>query len=294
MRNEFNYMAAALAILLAGPVQAAPLPWTDLVVFGDSLSDGGNFGPGIVFTDGDPWTTQVGAAPARVGGLNFAFGGARAITNGDASPDFAAQRSLFGMAAPTLGADPLGVVWLGGNDLLNLAPTIDPLAAITGVALQIEAGIQELIDTTPLDRFLLVGLPDLGEIPRTIGTAAAGAASLASTVFNGALQQVAARDANRTADVTYVDIEGLFDEITSDPMSFGFTNVTGNCGQGTPAECAGFLFWDDIHPTEAAHALVADTILAAAQPAPIPLPGGVWLMLGGLGGLVLLRGRRAA
>lgn len=281
--------AASLAVL-ATPALAAPadLPWSDLIVFGDSLSDAGNFGPGFVATNGTTWAGQLGALPALAGGSNFAFLGATAVSNGG-SPDFTEQRALFAGSGLTLGANPLVVAWFGGNDLLNAADA----SAIVNAVTQIAAGVTSLATDFGLTRFVLPGLPDLGLIPRNVGNPIASAtATFAANAFNAALLGFVGTANAAGLDVTYLDTNAVFGEILANPIDFGFTDVTGSCLGGT-ISCDGFLFWDDIHPTAATHAILAERFLMAVEPPAVPLPATGLLLLGAFAGLGLLR-RRAA
>lgn len=283
-------LAASLAAL-ATPTLAAPvdLPWSDLVVFGDSLSDAGNFGPGFVATNGTTWAGQLGALPATAGGTNFAFLGATAVSNGDVSPDFTEQRALFAGSGLTLGANPLVVAWFGGNDLLNAADA----SAIGNAVAQIATGVTSLASSFGLTRFVLPGLPDLGLIPRNVGNPVASAlATFASNAFNTALQGFVGTANASGLDVTYLDVNAIFGDILANPLDFGFTDVTGSC-LGGAISCDGFLFWDDIHPTAAAHAIIAERILMAVEPPAVPLPATGLLLLGAFAGLGLLRRRVA-
>ncbi|TCM78355.1 SGNH/GDSL hydrolase family protein [Rhodovulum steppense] len=317
-----KHLALAAAILAAPlPACAGSLgPYTDFVVFGDSLSDPGNTlsqlpGPNPVlaaiypqgqFTDGTTWAAQLGADLAS--GANFAFGGATAVTQGTISvnlpggpysvdlPDFAEQRALYEATAPVLGANPLAAVWFGGNDLRDAFRADDPATAaavaIGAAVTEIVTGVQALIGGG-LGTVAVFGLPDLGRIPEALalGNDASAAATAATMAFNATLQTALAGLGG--GDVRYVDIFGLFDLVQTDSAAYGFTNLTTPClvalQAGAAPDCTGFLFHDSIHPTQAAHALIADRFLAAI--APVPLPAGGVLLLGGLGGLVLLRRR---
>lgn len=282
-------LAAAFATLSV-PAIAAPadLPWSDLIVFGDSLSDAGNFG-GLVATDGTTWAGQLGALPATAGGTNFAYLGATAVSNADASPDFAEQRTLFAGSALTLGANPLVVAWFGGNDLLNAADA----SAIGNAVTQIAAGVTSLASTFGLTNFVLPGLPDLGLIPRNLNDPVASAtATFAANAFNAALQAFVGTANASGLTVTYLDVNAIFNDILANPADFGFADVTNFC-LGGAISCDGFLFWDDIHPTAAAHAIIADRLLQAVEPAAVPLPATGLLLLGAFAGLGLLRRRVA-
>jgi phospholipase/lecithinase/hemolysin len=282
----------AMALMATGaPAAPARMPWSDLVVFGDSLSDNGNYGAGIVATNGNTWAGQLGALPWIAGGTNFAYGGAKAVTDADFAPDFTAQRALFAGAMPALGHDPVAVVWFGGNDLLNAA---DPTAIPNAIA-AIGAGIGELATNFGFTRFLVPGLPDLSLIPRfnAAPDTLRLTAQAASAAFNTALKALVATSVAGGLDARFLDIDAIFDALLDDPATFGFTDTKGHCARGA-IDCAGYVFWDDIHPTEATHAIIAAAVRDALMPAPVPLPAGGFLLVAGLGALVALRRRRPA
>lgn len=287
-------LAAALAIV-AQVAPAATLPWSDLIVFGDSLSDPGN-SPFGTFTNGQPWAGQIDPRPFLSGGTNYAFGGARAVPNDgfgtglDIIPDFPAQRAIFRTRGPGIGPDPLVVAWFGGNDLLN-----DPGdgSSIGSAVRAIGAGMAALAGTG-LERFILPNLPDLASIPRFAAApdAVRAGATAATLAFNAGLEGIAGAARAGGLDVKVFDTAGLFATVMADPSAFGFdpSRVTETCFSGSG--CEGLLFWDEIHPTYAVHTLIADGIVALAQPAPVPLPATVWLLFGGVGGLLTVGRRR--
>ncbi len=312
---------ATLAIgLSTAPVTASPLDrFSDIYVFGDSLSDPGNLFEAIYgvpgsplfpvypagqFTDGDTWASQIGADLAS--GRNFAHGAARAAETGDISfdefptqpvfnvPDFADQIALFRDSGPTLGHNPLAAVWFGGNDLLGLDGSTTIEAVFAAAFNAIGTGLLALANEG-FTNFAVFGLPDLGQIPRvqSAGSDAMTSATLASIGFNANLQ-ILLSNLPLAAEVTYVDTFDVFNDILGDPGAFGFTDTENPClGAlliGAVADCTTFVFYDDLHPTAATHALIADRFTSALSP--IPLPAGFVFMLSVAGVLGLLRRRR--
>lgn len=92
-----------------------------------------------------------------------------------------------------------------------------------------------------------------------------------------------------------LDAHALFDAMVADPAAFGLTNVTDGCTSlfvaQTPCTSADrYLFWDEVHPTTAVHALLAAEALQA-----VPEPAALLLMAPALGatgvGRALLAGR---
>ena len=91
------------------------------------------------------------------------------------------------------------------------------------------------------------------------------------------------------AGVTTFDIFGLGTQFAANPALFGFSNVTDACGAVAGADCSQYAYWDGIHPTAAAHRVIADAFLAVAVPEPE-----TWVLLaGGLAALGAISRRRA-
>jgi outer membrane lipase/esterase len=79
--------------------------------------------------------------------------------------------------------------------------------------------------------------------------------------------------------------------IFNDPVGHGFTNVTDACGAAAVGtDCNTYEYWDGIHPTAAAHMVIADAFLTATGAVPEP---STWaMMLLGFAGIGFLAYRR--
>ncbi|TPG61144.1 PEP-CTERM sorting domain-containing protein [Roseomonas nepalensis] len=316
-RVALGAAVAAGTALVAPAAMAAP--FSSLTVFGDSLTDTGNAQLGAQalglpsptpaaigyadgrFSNGPVWvdtlSERIGTGavvPRLAGGTNYSVGGARAVTNADASPDLAAQIGAFAGDIAFTGkpADPTGlyVLNIGGNDARSIraanldAP--DPFAVAAAVA----AGVSAL-NQLGARSILVAGIPDVGLQPEANGGEAAGQAIsvLLNTALGGALDQLSLLPGS---SLYRLDFLGLTDAIAANPASFGFTqSIDTPClaAPGAAPACAGFLFFDAIHPTTAAHQLIG---AAAGSLVSVPEPASVALF--GLGLLALAGCRRRA
>lgn len=295
-------LAACLAVpVLAAPVQAAPLgPWSNFIVFGDSLSDPGNLAavsgntipnpaiyPSGQFTNGNTWATQLGATVAS--GSNFAYGGATAASIAP-TYTFAGEINLYNQAKPALGSAPLGVVWLGGNDFLNLlssgTPTVSAgLTAAQNAIGAIDSGVSAL-SATGLSHIVVFGLPDLGLLPGVVNTSLQGTLSGLSGYYNGTLQASLTKlTLAPGTTVDYFDVSKVFSDLLGQASALGITDFTTPCVvNGTVCQNPDtHLFYDDVHPTEVVHTYLANAFRSAYAPvAAVPLPASSLLLLAAL------------
>lgn len=301
-----KHLLLAMALVLA-PFTATALPtgpFNDIVVFGDSLSDPGNVFaasagaipsnppyPNGQFTNGNVWATLLGADVAS--GRNFAFGGAKAQTDLDPSPDFALQRTFFQLSGLALNSKPLTVIWFGSNDLATATP-LNAGTVIANTVNAITTGVSDLIGLGLTD-FLVMGQPDLGLFPRAIAQGVEVFATSGAQGFNGLLQTALA-PLNAQANVHYFDTFGFFNDFIAAPANAGLIKHTDcltdfvNCALVGPDA---YLFFDDVHPTQGFHTALAGEI-SDILAAPVPLPGGALLLLSGLGAALVLRRRQSA
>jgi phospholipase/lecithinase/hemolysin len=265
-------------------VRAQP-SFSDTYFFGDSLTDTGNL-LGVVpseVTDPPYWRGRISNGPvwadyladdlgldataAIRGGTNFAVGGS-------AAKDLVTQVVVFQLTLLFGDADAnaLYAIW-GGSELRRL-PT-DPGAVASSVDDVLDA-LANLGDLGA-EQFLVLNLPDLGLIAGLSPEEKTIARQL-SREFNAQLE-----DALRSRlgiGVTLANVFALTEAIVTDPGGFGFSEIEIPClensvcstdPQGPVAD--GFLLFDELHPTTAAHRLIADHALAALLPEPDLLVG---------------------
>ena len=314
MRLSLSTSCAFLTFLVAPVFAASVTQYSDLVVFGDSLSDTGNvsiatfgqfpgpnYAPGR-FTNG-PNTTPATSGPvglwvdqlatklsvadpqpflAGTGGTDYAF--ASAMTGSNGLYNVSDQVSYF-VGQHATGASPtaLYAIWGGANDLFfgNNTPATAP-----SVADSLAANIKTLA-AAGAKNFLWVNLPPLGLTPRGGSSSTLVQESLA---FNQEWAVDIAQLQGQGINVVGVDVFSLFLQIAQNPGAHGFTNITDPAQGLSGVNPNQYLFWDTEHPTTAGHALVADLAYNDLTASPTPEPMSVAITA--LGFSVLLAGAR--
>lgn len=201
-------------------------------------------------------------------------------------------------------ANTLFLVWGGANDVFLAleSPGATPQTVSQALGLSLQAMQGNLLTLAGLGaRHLLVpSLPDLGLTPEALaaGPATAGVLSGVSQAYNQGLDQLIDGLDQALAPLGVAlyefDTPAFFAGILADPAGHGFTDTTGACfNRQAPdlsnvlAGCPGFLYFDNVHPTTAAHALLAEAFAAR-----VPEPDALALVLLA-SGLALAQGRRA-
>ena len=272
---------------------------TSLIVFGDSLCDGGNahaLRGDAAFPcpphwrgrrcDGPVWVEQLaeqlGLPPlvhSLAGGTNHAYGGARSGMGRSPKgmPNLLEQVAGFleGGSVTGAGLEPGALVVLraGANDYLDAPPSPSVgdgvnrhlLSAVERLA---AAGLRRFLVPSELPwGFSPIQLPGLREAERR-GLNALIARQNAA--LQEALQALAAR---RGLVVVQPDFQALFLAVRADPVAFGFAETArpvleldGDPTPQAPGEAptgAGYLWWDSwAHLTTAFHGLLAERALA--------------------------------
>jgi outer membrane lipase/esterase len=275
--------------------------YDSLVVFGDSLSDNGNnasvigsnagqtitgntyvpsqpYGSGA-YSNGPVWASDAAAKlgvplqPSLPGGTDYAFGGATTGPAGSGFPYSLLTQANQYLSTHTASATALYVIAGGGNDARAALGQIaacaglcaGPTVATTATQYATNVGaIVDALQASGAKHIVVWNTPNLGLAP---AVAAAGATGL-GTFLAGSMNAALAARLLGEPGVTTFDIFGLGTSIALNPGAYGFTNVTDACGAIIGANCNTYAYWDGIHPTAAAHEVIADAFLAVAVPEP--------------------------
>lgn len=297
-------LVAAATVLTASftSTASAAFNFSQMISFGDSLSDTGNVflatgchlgapscAAGAVdvapsqtywqgrFQDGPAWNesmaSQLGMAaptPSLAGGSNYAFGGARTSVTG-AVPSVQDQVNMY-LAATNGVADPDAIFTLfaGGNDIKGVAAgEIGPTEVFAASAV-IPSMVNQLI-AAGAQSILVANVPNVGLAPIiSAGGSDPAQATGLTNGFNlgfasvGALNEVVLVDTFSTSNAIAADY-------ATGGSQYGFTNINDSCaidtasGVNTSGNCDSYLFYDLLHPTAAANNVIAGDALSAAE-----------------------------
>jgi outer membrane lipase/esterase len=299
-----RYLAGAIAAALLFGASASATDFSNVIVFGDSLSDNGN----IALASGSPvpmrFTTNPGTttaenvasglgftlAPSLAGGTDYAFGGAGLVNNVAAVPTLPQQLQMYlGANGGKADSQALYQVWGGANDIFYLSSALsDPNAIAAGTvnAAQTEIGLLGGLQAAGARYVVVYNLPDLGKTPSAAagGPAAQAGASQLAVIYNGVLNSGIGQLSSNGLNVIPVNTYALLNEVIANPAGYGFANVTapactggsgssiqcGPQGSGAPVTYAPgtdqtYLFADGVHPTTAAHAMLGQYVLSVIR-----------------------------
>lgn len=296
-----RYLAVLAAAVLLSPLGALALPFSNLFVFGDSLSDVGNlrlatgtpgapyfqgrFSNGPVYAEYLAQRLGLPLAPSLAGGTDFAFGGARTDSHPTGLPfDLLSQVADFRTRFPAADPAALYVVFIGANNLQDALGLVaaNPAGAPAIVAAAIANAVGDIgtalgsLAAAGARQFLVPNLPNLGTVPSTtsLGIPALNLlAQSASIGFNSALATLL--DSFGGLQIARLDTFGLLQRIEDNPAAFGFANATDPCFTGTSL-CANpnsFVFFDSLHPSTGGHAILGSVAFGF-----VPEPGVLLLL----------------
>ena len=274
-------LAAAVCVAISAGLPAAAAAPTEIVSFGDSLSDVGNLyvdsgrtvpSPPYFdgrFSNGPVWVERLAEhlnlpapAPSLSGGANYAWGGAE--TGSGLSfydtPNVGTQiDSYLGSHMPT--NTTLFTVWAGANDLFVHQSDPAPLVAnLSGhISTLAAAGGQH---------FLVGNLPPLGKFPSVLGTPASPLLDALSVQFNNLLsRELDNLQSSLGVTIYRLDVYNIYQSIFADAAAYGLTNVTKPAFNDVTVvpNPDQYLFWDGDHPTRVVGKLLGDAAAALVR-----------------------------
>jgi len=268
MKLKFIFILALICL----SKQALSFPYTQIYVFGDSLSDTGrlfeatSLPPSPYFegrvSNGKLWIEELAETLNLTYNpdTNFAWAGATSGTanvNGDDLIGVQQQLDNYLNNNQTADENALYVVWAGANDFSESVPDITKSISkiVTVVSKLRQHGAKHI---------LVPNLPPLDKTPRAITSGNGAALAPIITAFNNSLaQQLAA------FDVIQVDIPTAFEmfqtpKVVTPPLG-KLKNMTDACFDfkticNNPDE---YFYWDDLHPTVIGHKAIALVFFAA-------------------------------
>ncbi|AVD88198.1 MULTISPECIES: esterase EstP [Pseudomonas] len=270
-RSHFLRFTLCTLALACSQALAAPSPYSTMIVFGDSLSDAGQFPDLLGGTDGMRFTNrdsdgnfapvspmilggQLGVAPAdlnpstsfgiRPDGNNWAVGG---YTTQQILDSITGTSQLIippgnlgagtvirqrpGYLANGLRADPNALYYLTGGGNDFLQGLVNTPADAAAAGARLAASAQALQQGGA--RYIMVWLlPDLGQTPNFSGSPLQGALSQLSSVFN---QSLVGQLGQIDAEIIPLNVPVLLQEAVTDPSQFGLAtgqNLIGTCYSG--------------------------------------------------------------
>jgi phospholipase/lecithinase/hemolysin len=249
------------------------------------------------FTNGNVWVedlaADLGVQPPKAslaGGTNYAYGGAETGAtplHANNPTDLNSQVGQFVASGQSAAPNSLFTMWIGSNDVLevigNKTLTPEQQSADIQAAVNNEVGALTTLSQHGARNFMVLNVPDLGKTPYEMarGPAEAASASSLSAQYNADLSNsIQALVAQTGVTVDLVDTYGMLDGLIANPAQYGFTNVTqpiwtGNLtdphsGTLVPeAAQNGYAFFDGLHPSAAAHAALASTIVHGVTAPPV-------------------------
>jgi len=266
-------------------------PFSEIIVFGDSYSDTGNF---FEFTEGAFPNAPYYDGRASNGLLwieflaesltltlspenQYAYLGAESGTENFNNQSPAIEFPGFHQQVGTFLADneeldpnasSLYVIWIGSYDFYSWLANggKDPSQIVESSITNIVTGLSSLVDYGAT-HFLVVNLPDLGAIPigKSLGSEISELLTISSVTFNSLLDDaIVAMAQLQDIHITRLDAFGIINTLIEAGDAFGFENVEDPAlAISDPNTVDSYLFWDSTHPTSAGHKILADFALQA-------------------------------
>ncbi len=301
--RALSLAAVAAAIAAAATPAAAANNYSQIVVFGDSLVDAGNifiatggFGPTNTFnnpsrgyfpgrfTNGPDYTDLLSqklyghyTLASLAGGSNYAFGGAKVVTDADPVPDLTAQLGMYSSAHALADPNALYIINAGGNDdfAVEGGTSAQKATAAQNIANTL-AGAVQFLDGVGAKNVLVTGIPNVTATGFGL-----------DAVLQARLDAIQPGLANVT--LRRFSYLSFFTRLSSNPAAFGVAPFTqpGACfahvsppSPGVLPDCSGYFTVDGTHPIAPIQAAIFREVVQVAS---VPEPTSWALMIGGFG-----------
>ncbi|MEO1621382.1 MAG: SGNH/GDSL hydrolase family protein, partial [Cyanobacteria bacterium J06632_3] len=245
----------------------------------------------------------AGTAAPPTDGINYALGGSLSSdVNVGGPPLIGLQQQIEAFSAlAQLGAPPsenaLHILLAGGNDYNEAILTASSAADLAGLPDQVTdniVGATSALLSAGAKNIFVSNLPmlevqpfaDSVDVFNPQGSSILAALSSEHNLLLA--QKLTALESTldpSEVTLTQFDLSSFVSQVVADPAAFGLENAEDSClidfqidntFSGVCPNPDAFFFWDDVHPTAAGHALVAQAALdALADSGPTaPAPGG--------------------
>ncbi len=280
------------------PATPTSLPFTQIVAFGDSLSDNGNGAriskkdiennvpnawpnpPSHLYWEGrwsnGPTAVEVMAQQLHVKLLDYAVGGAQ---SGLYNNDNIGEMNLTGLLSQVENfqidlsgkkADPYALyfIFISANDFfINFWDGYSgSYSDLADEALKNIQTVATRLSELGAKRFMVVNSYDLTIVPNVVTNNGEGVAKEFKNRIDTQLQ-IIMNDLSKklNIEVTVFDIQGVSDKILSDPQKYGLKTLADTCMVDFIAKTAcnnpdEYYFWDPIHPTRRFHQIVGEAM----------------------------------
>lgn len=282
--------------------------FSEIIIFGDSLSDTGNLA-GVVTPNLPPpyfnnrisngplaidyvaESLGVDAVAAAAGGRNYAVVGGN--IKGEDFEDLSQQVTRFLDSQAINDADNLYFLMLGGNDLRGLRGQPNHEIASLEIELLVTSLLVQIrrLYVAGARQFFIATAPDIGNIPQTIDLEPSDpgirlrASSYVQTYNQALMEELQGFVAESDATVYEYDINIVFNDMLQRPLNYGFELTDIGCFDPdsyslhpqcdtilfplTEPDFEKFVFFDSIHPTGKAHNIVGQAMSARLLQPPL-------------------------
>ncbi len=291
--------------------------YTNVIAFGDSLSDTGNLSSVTIDFPYPFYQNRVSDGPVALdylaqslgynaaaslhltgdfSGYNYAVAGGNIVGSDfeDLTPQVSAHLSRVNNIA-----DPqaLYVVNMGGNDIRGIRSITSSTLANTEIELIVDQLISQLtrLADAGAQHFFIANVANIGRIPETLqlgATISAQAQSYSQTYNSLLAAQLETFSQQTSANIKLFDLYETLEQILDNANNFGFNYTEEGCFvdlEFHPGCLLGFafnqfVFFDNLHPTNAANQIVAQAMIeklneVEAEPGSLLFPVGTIMLL---------------